>query len=394
MIIEGSTTAVAEFVDQMLEATRDAGGRSRHLIVDGAQVVANAAALRQTHREYFEFSDRARRLLREHGTIPGEEGFFRSFVHNGKTFAGNLDWKPVDLSPERALSLQAAAGQMALRVAVKEITTAVERVEGKVDKLVNLVEAERLGAVVADQATLQPLVDRVRACGDLSRTDWATVASLGPLIARDIESLRAYIVRQLKDVKKSPLVRRRASVAEELTDRLLRESIALLVVAENNYALWQELRLAHSVNHEPAATAAVAADIQQQLAALTQADQALVDLLQGIADQVSSSTGYEGIAPLQKRRLIKHVAQLDDMSGWFCDQRNLDALPAERPELAGLPESLLRIRYAMAGAARDRTRAIVQSPSRIRNRREIARTMDEPAEISTPADGGVRQDGV
>ena len=271
---------------------------------------------------------------------------------------------------------------MALRAAIREVTVALERIEGKIDKLAGLAEAERLGAVVADRGTLLPLVDRVRSSGKLSSTDWATVASLGPLIARDIETLRAYILRQLKDVKNSSFVRSRAGEAEDLTDRLLKESLALLVVAEQNYAMWQELRLAHAVNHEPAATAAVTSDIHQQLAALTQADQRLVDILQDVADRLTSPTGYEGLAPLQKRRLSKHVGQLDAMNRWFCEQRHLDDRPSERPELARMTESLGKVGGTIAGAARTSTRAIAASPSRVRNRKEDGTGEERPAELT------------
>jgi hypothetical protein len=383
MIVEGSPTAVSAFVDQMLDATKEVGGRSRHLLADGVQVGANIAAFRQTHREYFEFSERALKLLKEHGAIPTKDGnLFRSFVKKGREFAGNLDWKSVDLGPEQALSLQAAAGQLALRAAIKEVTVALERIEGKIDKLADLAEAERLGAVAADRATLQPLVDRVRSSGKLSSTDWATVASLGPWIARDVETLRAYILRQLKDVEDSFLVRSRAGEAEDLTDRLLRESVALLVVAEQNYALWQELRLAHAVNHEPAATAAVTFDIHQQLAALTQADQGLVDMLQDVANRLTSPTGYEGLAPLQKRRLRKHVGRLDEMGRWFCEQRHLDDRPIERPELARMTESLRKVGGTIAGAARTTTRAIAASTSRMRNRKDDDTGEENPAELT------------
>lgn len=382
VILAGPPTAVSAFVDQMLDATKEVGGRSRHFIVDGVQVATNVAAFRQPHREYIEFSERACKLLKEHGAIATKDGNYRSFVRKGREFAGNLDWKPVNLGPEQALGLQAAAGQLALRAAIKEVTVALERIEGKINKLAELAEAERLGAVVADRATLQPLVDRVRSSGKISSTDWATVASLGPWIARDIETLRAYILRQLKDVRGSSLVRIRAGEAEELTDRLLRESVALLVVAEQNYALWQELRLAHAVNHEPAATAAVTADIHQQLAALTQADQGLVDILQDVADRLSSPTGYEGLAPLQTRRLRKHVGQLDEMTLWFCEQRHLDDRPSERPELARLPESLSKVGGTIAGAARSTTRAIAASPSRLRNRKDGDSGEESPAELT------------
>ena len=74
MIVEGSPTAVSVFVDQMLDATKEVGGRSRHFVVDGVQVAANIAAFRQTHREYFEFSERALKLLKEHGAIATKDG--------------------------------------------------------------------------------------------------------------------------------------------------------------------------------------------------------------------------------------------------------------------------------------------------------------------------------
>jgi hypothetical protein len=383
MIVEGTPTAVSAFIDQMVDATKEAGGQSRHFVVDGLQVAANIAAFRQTHREYFEFSERARKLLEEHGAIPTKDGnFFGSFVHDGKALAGHLDWKPVNLGPEQALTLQAAAGQLALRAAIKEVTVALERIEGKIDKLADLAEAERLGAVVADRATLQPLVERVSSSGKLSSTDWSTVASLGPWIARDVETLRAYILRQLKDVKDSSLVRSRAGEAEELTDRLLKESMALLVVAEQNYVLWQELRLAHAVNHEPVATASVTFDIRDQLEALTSADQGVVDSLQNVIDRLTSPTGYEGLAPLQKRRLRKHVGQLDEMNRWFCDQRHLDHRPSLRPELARMTESLGKVGDAIAGAARTTTRAIVSAPHRMHNHNADDASEKDPTELN------------
>ena len=384
VIVEGSPTAVTAFIDQLLETTKEARGRSRHLVVDGVQVAANIAALRQTHREYIEFSDVAKERLKAHGAIPTRDGNFRSFVHDGKQLAGHLDWRTVDLGPEQALSLQALAGQMALRAAIREVTVALERIEGKIDKVARLAEAERLGAVVADRATLQPLVDRARSTGKLSRTDWDTIASLGPLIARDVETLRAYIRRQLTDVRESSLVRIRAGEAEELTDRLLKESLALLVVAEQNYSLWQELRLAHVVTHERTETAPATRAIEQQLAALSAADQTLVDMMQDIADRLSQPTGYEGLALLQKRRLIKHVSQVDEMGQWFCEQRHLDSRPIERTEFAGLQESLGKARGAAADVARGAARAIAEGRDRVRDHSEDVDEKDDGSAELTP----------
>ena len=101
MIVEGSPTAVSAFIDQMLDATKEVGGQSRHFVADGLQVAANVAAFRQTHREYFDFSERGRKLLKGHGAISTKDGNYRSFVHNGKHLAGHLDWKPVKLGASR-----------------------------------------------------------------------------------------------------------------------------------------------------------------------------------------------------------------------------------------------------------------------------------------------------
>jgi hypothetical protein len=378
--VSGSTTDVSVFVDQMQATIRDGGGRARHLMMDGAsmggalkrgaRLAANVAAVRGTHREYVALSARSVELLRKHGEIPTNDGTFWAFVRNAKgQWAGNLDLERVNLGPEQALSLQAAAGQMALQAAVKEITAAIERVEEKVDQLANLAGAKRLGAAIADQATLQPLVNRVRSTGTISSTDWATVASLGPLIRRDVEALRAYIANELNEVTPSSLVRSRAEEAEELSDRMMTESVALLVVAEQNYALWEQLRLAHAVDHERSAVAAVAEDIHHQLAALTAADQRLVDLLHDVADRLAEPTGFEGFAPLQKRRLSTHVDRLDSMREWFCDQRHLDDRPLERPELFSLAESVAKVGDIVVETARGAGRKLAATPQMVARRR-------------------------
>lgn len=352
VLVEGSPTAVSAFVDQMLEVTRTAEGQSRHLVVDGVQIAANVYACRQTHREYFEFSPRALKLLAEHGSIPTEGGYYRSFVRFKNQFAGNLDWQPLDFSPEQALSLQVMAGQMALRAAIKDVVAAIREVGDKVDKLAALASAERLGAAVADRATLHPLVQRVRETGKLSATDWATIASLGPWIARDIESLRAYILRQLAGVDADFRVRSRVEEAQGLSDYLLRESLALLVVAEQNYTLWQELRLAHAANHEHKALPDVTHGIKQQLAALADLDQRLVDRLGVVIEQLAAPTGYEGLAPLQKRRLQDHAGQLEQMTNWFSEQRHLDRPEIVRHEYPGMAQSLSKVGEAISAATK------------------------------------------
>jgi len=356
LLVEGPPTVVTIFIDELMTATKATGGQGRHLIVSSvAQGAANVAAVGRTHREYIEFSPRAAALLKQHGAIPAGQGWFRSFVHDGKQLAGNLDWRPADLGPEQALSLQALAGQMALRAAVHDIVAAIKRVEDKVDQIAALAKAERLGAVTADQATLTPMVERLRTTGHLSTTDWSSIAPLGPWIARDIETLRAYIVHQLDNIGDSKLVRNRAADAEDLTDQLVKESLALLVVAEKNYALWQELRIGHAAVHERKALHAVTSDVLQQLDTLTQADQALVRQLSQAVAQLTDPTGYEGLAPLKKRQLTQHAHSLANMRTWFAQQRHLDHDHTELPDYPGLGSSLSKVGHTITAPMRIRS---------------------------------------
>lgn len=100
------------------------------------------------------------------------------------------------ISPTASLAAQTMLATLALRHAIHDLAAAVERVEGKVDKLVTLARTERIGHAAGDRRTIEALVERVRSQGRISSTDWSTVASLGPLIARDIEaSARAWYRR-------------------------------------------------------------------------------------------------------------------------------------------------------------------------------------------------------
>jgi hypothetical protein len=380
LVVQGSPASVAAFIEEMKEATTRASGQSSHVIVDPSALVGHAAGLLEKHREYIEFSDRGQTFLAQLKAIPTEDGFFRGLVKQGKDLAGYLDWKPADLSPEQVFNLQILATQMALQAAIKDLTAAIERVEGKVDRLVELARSERLGAAAGDRHTLQPMVDRVRATGRLSRTDWSTVAPLGALIARDIESVRSYIRRQLAEVKSTPFARARADEANELADDMMKESVALLVVVESNYTLWQELRIAHAANYETDALGAIKADVSSQLRALTEADQHVVTDLRDVVGRLMEPTGYEGFAPLQRSRLRKHSEELSEVADWFSDQRHLDRDDRDFAELPDFSESLLRVRSMVGDGAQRTSRVIATTSARFRRRKdstEVSSSDDE-----------------
>ncbi len=324
LVVQGSPGAVAKFTEQVVSLTADSTGNAHHLVADGMAVAGLLDSKRNAHQEYFEFSPRAQGLLQEHGVIPTSDGWYRSFVKSDTQFAGNLDWKPLDIDPSQALSVQTAAVQLALRAAVNDITAAIERVEGKVDKLVTMAKAERLGNAAGDRFTLHSMAENTRSRGKISKTDWSSVAALGPQIARDIEALRGYIHSEITDAKNRGFGTARSAELKELTDELLKESLALLIVAEQNYALWQELRIAHVAAHEKDALASAVGDARAQLDALAEADQILLDALHSAAHDLLEPHGFEGFLPLERYRLQKRGGELGELTNWFAGQRHLD----------------------------------------------------------------------
>ena len=370
LMVSGSSTEVAAFIEQISAVAAETRGQVRRLSADGVAAAATVAALVQTHAEYVQCTDRAMSLVRDHGAVPNGNGSFWGFVREGHEFAGNLDWRQVNLSPERALSLQAFAGQYALRAAIKDVADAIERVEGKVDRLVELARADRLGSAAGDRQTLLPIAERVQQTGQISLTDWSTITSLGQLISRDIQSLRAYIERQLRDVKDSPLARARAEEAQDLADEMLKESIALLVVVEQNLALWQECKLAQVATREPEELGRTIEDLAAHLDQLARNDQALVTGLHDVVGRLLAPTGYEGFAPLQKAKLRKYADELDQVAAWFCEQRTLDPMSREVVEMPDLGDSVAKARGAVVAGAKWTRGALASNTSRLRRRNE------------------------
>ena len=370
VLVSGEPEEVHAFVDEL---TRLGGsGTTAAGLADAAAVGASAGAFLVASCDYVRFTDRAAALLQEHGAVPSGDGAFWSFVRDKAGFAGNLDWKQVDIGPERALSLQAAAVGLALRTAIKQVEAAVERVEGKVDRVAKLVQAERLGTAVGNHRTLTAIVERVRAEGTISTTDWSSVASLGPAIVEDIEALRAYARSELSEAKGGWRTRGRADDAVELLEHdLVVESVGLLVIAEHNLSLWQELRVANVRAHEPQHLASALDDAHAALDAQRAHDRQLLDEFGSVVVALTTPARHDGLAPLQSQRLTKASERLDDLASWFAEQRTLDFVPLERDSRPGWKESIGHV----AGRVGETASGVL---SRIRRRSEGP---DDPPEL-------------
>ena len=341
VLLGGDPAAVQLVVRELERLTGPGARRLKGAAADSTSALATVWGLHASAAEYVRFSPEAMQRLRELGRIPSSSntGYFRSFVRDGRLFAGNLDWAPVDVNPTQALMVQQAALAFALRAAIRDVAEAVQRVEGKVDILVNMVRAERAGQVLADQRRLRRQLDLAETWGSVSDTDWAAIAAIGQGIEQLIEMTRSYL-RTMLDDDAAVLVRSRVEELSELERGYLREQLALLVISEDNLALWQRLRLIRITGSEPNHIASVTEDARRALDEHQHADEQLLSDLRTRVDSLSRRTGFEGLAIRKKHELAAREERVLEVLSWFAAQRSMDWVLHDHQEMPGLAESV------------------------------------------------------
>ncbi len=288
--------------------------------------------------EYVRLTDRSRALLEQHGSIPGAKGTFKGYVRGADgQFAGILDWSPATVDPAQMMTLQSAAVGLALQTAIAQVQESIERVEDKVDRLTDLVSSEHVGKVVGQHRVLVPLVERATTDQTLSVTDWTSVAALGPEVAQTIEALRSYVSKRLDRVhrKRTP-----TGKAEELRDLLddgmLREAMAMLVIAEDNLRLWQHLRIVNVRLREPEHLSATIDAARAGLVADDEADQALVSAMGVVVGELMETRPLHGFDVVGVRRLDQAGNDVVDLMHAFAENRMLEVESIEEYQRPGV----------------------------------------------------------
>lgn len=107
---------------------------------------------------------------------------------------------------------------------------------------------------------------------------------------------------------------------------LLTEPIAMLVVGEHDLAAWHELRIAHVGLKEPEHLYWTIKDAQAVVWSEYQ-DQATLDALRLSGQRLTTPFALDGLAPWPRDKLIPTRRRLDQLAGWFAEQRLLDLIP-------------------------------------------------------------------
>ncbi len=341
--MQGSATGIQRFADRLREVVQNVditeAGAALTAVREGIEQV-RAAAGDGSKPLYFEFSPKSLELLKQHGAIPATDGFFRSMVHDGVQFAGNIDWKPVVPGPE-LMQLQTAAVGLALQASLKELADAVQRVEDKVDHLTDRIRAVQVGEIIAHHRVLDELVDASDDGHPMSATDWSSIEHLRTEIVRNIDGLRVLLRTSASHADGGWSATSRASAAHKLLDVEFVETLGLLAVSERNLAGWHRLRVERVERAEPEHLERTLARVESDLALHRAEDQRLVDDLTGFIDRLASPNGLEGLELWKRNQLARDTTELRGSIDQFAAMRVLDVDTDHRRELPTTWESVL-----------------------------------------------------
>jgi len=326
MLVDGDPKVVEGYLDKIKAAVGqavDIAGITKGAVGSTAGLAVGAASVFAQSGQFVQMSARSMEAIRTGNLIPGDAGFFRmtTIGESGK-FLQQLQWRPVSLGPTQMLSIQMIAVQMALKMAIAEVDESIKRVEGKVESILKLAEADRAGDVRGHYAAVNRMVGNLDKTGVLTATDWDSIAPLRTDLEVVIERLRAHVSGTLDSFDPSKPVQERAEVLKRAVEtKSLGESLNLLVLAEESMNKWQRLRIARVQEVEPEHSQQVIDDAFDLLATQVAEDGKLHARAKEILETFTRTERIDGFRYWSVRDVAKHSKKL---------QSDLDAFARAR----------------------------------------------------------------
>ncbi|MGV0626254.1 hypothetical protein [Mycolicibacter minnesotensis] len=299
LLVGGDPEAVESYLTRLRES---AGPSARVIEVNKASLgnatalLAAAASLLGQSGKFVELHPDSVKALKADNWIPGTDGFFRMMTRSADNkFLRQLQWRPTTLTPQLQMSVQMVAVQLALKAAIAQVEESVRRVEGKVEAVLQLANANRAGDILGTNVIVSRNVAYLEKHGSLPETDWDAVASLGPALNVTVEQLRNHASRVLKSLDPSLAVQNRAEKLNAAVDQsLIGETLSLLVIAEESLYKWQRLRLARVEATEPEHLPQVIQDARELLAYQLEEDGKLYQRARSVIDACAKTHALDG----------------------------------------------------------------------------------------------------
>ena len=254
-----------------------------------------------------------------------------------------------------------AALEAAISAQFDQVHEHLDVIEDKVDELLRLAEAHRIGDVYGQHRLLSAKVRDLASGHALTNTDWSSIASLGADLEVGIERLRVHAVKQLETLDGRAGPGTRSEQLEQLLNKnRLGETLQLLVVAQKSLFQWHKLRLEQVRNTEPQHVDQTITSARTTLREQHEADIQLVARMREVLEINAVLRLNEAHHKIAARGLGRHRDALREILDHFIQARNLQITQWDSPEHARIADVLV--------AAKDRTSEVLTS-----GRRQLAR---------------------
>lgn len=337
--------AIAQLLERSGIDTRDV---TRVSLSEAAAVGATGMALAASSGEYLRLTAESAQKVKELGEQFDANGALRGYVRDNGRFAGQLGFEKVPMAAEQALALQTAAVSLALRSAIKNVQEAVERVEGKVDRINRHLASRLRGDVIGTYRHLNDVVEATNARGYLLEADWDSVAGVRNQLNQDLETMRSFINAEAAELRRNVRVPKRESMLKAMHAEPgnVGDVLALMLVVEQSLHLYEYLRLQHVRHREPQHVTSALSDARKTLEAHASANETLVAYMRGAIEAARVVEPLEIHRVISRRGLKREASAADARVRDFAFASRL-SVPAELadledPELADAREEVRR----------------------------------------------------
>lgn len=291
---------------------------------------------------------------------PGTIVTFHKMTRSSTTgkILSNPELAPIGLVPglgEVALALVAI--ETALNQMADRIDAHLDEIEDKVDDILRLASAQRLGDVYGHRRILQRRVKEISERAILTDTDWSSVAALGADLEVGVERLRYHAIQLVSQLRPEESAAKRADQLKVVVKKgMLGETLSLLLVAQQSLYLWQRLRLERTRSTEPDHLEQTVESARTTLREHTDADRELASVLRQLLDRHAALRVTEIHHQFAGRTLSKYRGPLTETVDAFIDARALQVESWAGTENAKVGDAIV--------AARLRTVAVANSGRR------------------------------
>jgi len=231
---------------------------------------------------------------------------------------------PASMAAGPQIGVALAALEISLNQLAERIEARLDVIEDKIDEVLRLASAQRLGDVYGHLRLLKRRLNEVNTGHRLTDTDWSSIASLGADLEVGVERLRQHAVQLLSTLDPGESADKRAEKLRAVVEKgRMCETLRLLLVAQQSLYIWQRLRLERVSSAEPDFISQTVDSARTTLREQLDADKDLAEQLRRILDKYAALRVTEVHHQIAARTMTKYRVPLAAMVDKFIEVRGL-----------------------------------------------------------------------